>query len=65
MREGAGEGVDAGREGRPGASGRGGAADSVAGEGDSGANPGNRLAPHPFGGQDAARNRRPPWEAPG
>ncbi|GGP97439.1 hypothetical protein GCM10010233_12190 [Streptomyces pseudogriseolus] len=57
--------MDAGREGRPGASGRGGAADSVAGEGDSGANPGNRLAPHPFGGQDAARNRRPPWEAPG
>ncbi|GAA4128301.1 hypothetical protein GCM10022285_14660 [Streptomyces tunisiensis] len=36
------------------------------GRGDCGGNPGNRLAPYPFGGQDAARSPDVrPWEAPG
>ncbi|GGQ56021.1 hypothetical protein GCM10010267_18780 [Streptomyces griseorubens] len=36
------------------------------GRGDCGGNPGNRLAPYPFGGQDADRSPDVrPWEASG
>ncbi|GGT33239.1 hypothetical protein GCM10010287_01780 [Streptomyces variabilis] len=43
-----------------------GTGDPAPGRGDCGGNPGNRLAPYPFGGQDAARSPDVrPWEAPG